>query len=644
MSAQAASLHPLRTYLLFGGMILFTLGLWLTLQLPWHLNHQQQALLRLYELPRASLALLCGAAMGMAGLLIQQVIRNPFASPSTLGINAGAMLGVTLAASVGSHPGFSPLGGLLGGLLAGGLTLLLSNRLGGGPIHMVLIGMIVNLGLNGLAAILLLFFENSLDGLYIWGAGNLHLHDYSPLWWLGTTLALMLLACMPMARTLDLFALGETRAASLGVAVKPMQLLALGMAILLASLVSSLVGMISFVGLIAPHLANGSGARTTGRKLVWSMAWGATILLGADVLARCLGGDNISIPAGALTTLLGAPCLLYFLRHRNKYAYHSPNQHSLSLSAPWRVKPGSALMVLTALTSLGVFLALTHGESSAEMMSLRWPRILYALCAGAGLAAAGMILQLFLRNPLASPDITGLTHSGVLSVVLAGTFLSGMSQLTTMGISILGSGLGLAILLWLNRGTFFSPVRLALTGIALTAITSTITPIVFALSANQSTDALMWLSGTTYTATTPMANVYLLVSVLLLSLLWLTWRWMNLLQLGNQWAVSLGLNLQHARLILLLIASLLSGLAVALVGGITFIGLMAPHAARLLGISNHKQLVPITMLLGACLLTWADLAAQTLMYPYELPSGLLVSLIGGLYFIGLMSLGIRIQK
>ena len=641
--SPAASLNPIRIYSVFGGLLLTTIALWFAMQFPLELDQQQKLLLRLYELPRASLALVCGAAMGLAGLLIQQVIRNPFASPSTLGINAGAILGVTLAATLGSHPGFSPLGGVIGGLLAGGLTLLLARRLGGGPVHMVLIGMIINLGLNGLAAILLLLFENSLDGLYIWGAGNLHLHDYSLLWWIATLLLLGFLGMVPLARSLDLFALGESRAASLGVAVKPIQLLALSTAIILASVVCSVVGMISFVGLIAPHLANGCGARSTAQKALWSMAWGALILLGADVLARWLGGDNISIPAGALTTLLGAPCLLYFLRHRNQHAFHNPSKHALSLSAPFKVSPIYAAMALLALLGFGAVITLDLGQPGVDL-SLRLPRLLYAICAGAGLAAAGMILQLFLRNPLASPDITGLTHSGVLAVVVAGVFLSGMSQMTTITVSILGSGIGLTIMLWLNRGAYFSPVRLALTGIALTAITSTITPIVFALSANQSTDALMWLSGTTYTATLPMALVYVFFSLLLLAPLLITSRWMNLLYLGNQWAMSLGLNLKQSRLLLLLIASLLSGLAVALVGGITFIGLMAPHGARLLGLSDHKKLIPVTLLLGATLMVWADLAAQNLMYPYELPTGLLVSLLGGLYFIGLMSLGIRIQK
>ena len=127
--SPAAPLNPGRVYLLFSGLTCTVVLLWLLMQLPLPLHEQQKLLLRLYELPRFSLALLCGGAMGLAGLLIQQVIRNPFASPSTLGINAGAILGVTLAASVGSHPGLSPLGGVIGGLLAGGLTLLLSHRL-----------------------------------------------------------------------------------------------------------------------------------------------------------------------------------------------------------------------------------------------------------------------------------------------------------------------------------------------------------------------------------------------------------------------------------------------------------------------------------------------------------------------------------
>ena len=88
-----------------------------------------------YELPRALLALVCGAAMGLAGLLIQLVIRNPFASPSTLGINAGAMLGVTIAATTTTHMGISSLGGLIGGLLAGAPTFAFFKNLGGRSGH-----------------------------------------------------------------------------------------------------------------------------------------------------------------------------------------------------------------------------------------------------------------------------------------------------------------------------------------------------------------------------------------------------------------------------------------------------------------------------------------------------------------------------
>lgn len=604
----------------------------------------QSLLFRYYEIPRALLALICGAAMGFSGLLIQQVIRNPFASPSTLGINAGAMLGVTLAASLGSHPGLSPIGGLLGGLLSGGLTLLMSSKLGGGPVHVVLIGMIVNLGLNGLAAILLMFFENSLDGLYIWGAGSLHLHEYSALIPLTCLLAAILLASLPLARSLDLFALGETHASSLGVPVKTIQWIALTFAIVLAASVCSVIGMISFIGLIAPHLAQGCGAKTSLQKGLLSLLWGALLLWASDIVARALGGDAISIPAGALTTLLGAPCLLYFLRHKKSQRYNRPTQHGLSLTPAFRWPAVWVVCGLLAFLALGIFSSITWGDDWQSLLHLRIPRLLYAFCAGAGLAIAGMILQLFMRNPLASPDVTGLTHSGVLCVVLASSFFAGLSQGQTIGISILGSSLGLATLLWLNRGTYFSPVRLALTGIVITAITSTITPIIFALSANQTTDALMWLSGTTYTATSEMAIAYAILSIILITPLFLTWRWLNLLHLGNEWAFSLGLPLNLARGVLLIAASLLSGLAIAMVGGITFVGLMAPHGARLLGISNYKILLPVTLLLGSTLLIWADIAAQHLLYPFDLPTGLLVSLIGGLYFIVLMMAGIKIQK
>ena len=255
-----------------------------------------------------------------------------------------------------------------------------------------------------------------------------------------------------------------------------------------------------------------------------------------------------------------------------------------------------------------------------------------------GLAVSGFILQIILRNPLASPDVAGITSSGVLAVVLVGMFMP-LARTSMIVVSLTSSIIIATLAYFCLRNIAFSPQRWALMGVCLSAFCATSITIVMSLSATQASEALLWLSGATYGVSYQEVLWLIPIPMVTAVLLWGPWRWLHLLQLGLPHANALGLNTHKALLLLAAVVVVFCALCVAVVGGIAFVGLMAPHFVRVLGVTHPRWSLLSTALMGALLLMLADYLALTVMSPFELPSGLVVSATGGVYFVALLMSG-----
>ncbi len=212
--------------------------------------------MRLFEstLPRLATAVIAGVALSLAGALFQQVLRNPLASPTTLGISAGAHLALVIATLF--FPALLGVGrdaiALLGSGLVAVLIMALGARRGFSPFSLVLSGLVVSLWCGALAAILSNLNDRSVVSLFIWGAGSLSTQSWEiPL----------ALGCLLLIRPLSLLDLGEDAASALGVRLAWLRFAALAIAVALSALVTSAVGVIGFIGLMAPHLAREIGLR-----------------------------------------------------------------------------------------------------------------------------------------------------------------------------------------------------------------------------------------------------------------------------------------------------------------------------------------------------------------------------------------------
>ncbi|CAL9363003.1 Vitamin B12 import system permease protein BtuC [Streptomyces sp. enrichment culture] len=268
------------------------------------------------RVPRLVLALLAGACLGAAGLVLQEALRNPLAVPEMLGVSSGAALGVAapLVLAVTLPAAVQPLLAIAGAVLGGGLTLLAAG-LGRSPSAVLLTGAAVAAALQAALLVLMVMADQlDLQLIYRYLLGSLSARtwdDVTGLWpWLLVAVPALVL-CAPV---LSVLRLGDEDAEALGVRTQRARFAALGIAVVLIAPVTAVCGPVAWVGFLAPHLARrlAPGADAVG-WLPWSAAWGAAVVAVADVPAR-LALAPVETPAGAWTALLGVPAGVALLR------------------------------------------------------------------------------------------------------------------------------------------------------------------------------------------------------------------------------------------------------------------------------------------------------------------------------------------
>ncbi|KPJ96393.1 MAG: ABC transporter permease [Gammaproteobacteria bacterium SG8_15] len=298
----------------------------------------------------------------------------------------------------------------------------------------------------------------------------------------------------------------------------------------------------------------------------------------------------------------------------------------------------TAVMVgSVSLSSQDVFQSLLGNQTtpSAQIIQeLRLPRAIGAFSCGALLALAGVLMQVLLRNPLADPYVLGISGGAAVATLLA--MLAGVSGWWLTGSAFAGSLLSMFIVFGLAQGRgSWSPTRLLLTGIVVAAGWGACVSFILALApARNLHSMLFWLMGDLSYVKTVWPGV--IVMLLGLGMALLAARRLNVLLHGSQQANALGIDVSKLRLMIYLLASLMTATAVTIAGSIGFVGLIVPHLVRLSGITDHRWLLPGSALLGGSLLVIADTFARTVMAPQQLPVGVIMAMIGVPLFLFLL--------
>ncbi|MEZ9597494.1 Fe(3+)-hydroxamate ABC transporter permease FhuB [Vibrio sp. 10N.286.46.A8] len=596
------------------------------------------------NLPRLVMAILVGGTLGTIGSLFQQLTQNRMMSPLTLGTSSGAWLGLVILNVVAPMlvAQYSVWFALIGALLAMGLIVSIVGIKNMSGLPIVLSGMAVNLLLGAFATAIILLNDQYAQNLFVWGAGDLGQNGWEQVIWLMPKLLPIFAIFLLAPRVLTLLSIGTEGAAARGLNIGATFFVLMAIGVWLVSVSITSVGVISFIGLIAPNIARHLGFLKAKSELVASCVLGALLLCVTDSLAIFLAQWSLDmIPTGTATAVIGAPALIIIARKQLSA------QDQLFFSMPKGPKFISPLAYFLLGTMIFGLLALsTLSQPSSDMgyfvipdafeWSIRWPRMLTAIFAGGGLAVAGVILQRLVYNPLASPDILGVSAGAVLALIFSSLFMGYSIHSLSPWIAFLGSAIALCLLLLLGKKHQFAPSILILTGISLTAMLEALVQFSLTRVGEGKYTLLAWLAGSTYRVEPESAMIMIMVITASIGAALLLSRWVTLIATGRQFASARGLNINLAYVALLCIVAILCSVVTTTMGPVAFVGLLAPHIAAMMGARLVREQIILSFLIGAALMLFADWLGQVVVFPAQLAAGTLVSIIGGSYFIFLL--------
>ena len=622
-------------------------SIWLVFQ---HTDNLDLLLVQSYSLPRIAMALLAGGALAFASLLLQQVMSNPLASDNTLGISSGSQMTLFLATIFA--PKLLEMGASFIALLGAGLSLLLVMTLAirktMSPLLLILAGLVVNLYFGSFTGMMMLFYPEESRGLALWGAGSLVQESWRDSQLLSLQSAVCFAIVFALIRPFSILTLNDNNAKSLGVPVGKLRFIGVVTSAYLISSVVSKVGMLGFVGLAAATIIRQMGIRTLKWQLIGSFAMGALVLAITDLILQFINlYYQISLPTGAVTALLGTPLLLWLMFKA------LPNTGRLtenSLQKSHQYRPLFTIFIIVLL-AISVMLALFVGKMqfypyikittfdnpfNLELLELRYPRIFIAICAGILLSVAGVLLQRLTLNPMASPELLGVS-SGAGMGILVLLFVFPSQQTILFWISgIVVAFIALAILAAINQRNGMLPEKILLTGISLSALFDTAQRLAIASGDPRANQLISWTSGSTQNTDPKLAVPFFILSLGLLLISLIFSRWLELLSLQARIAKALGLNLKLTRWILILFSATLTAIATLMIGPLSFIGLLVPHLTNFLGVHKARNQLLISALLRTTIMVLADWVGRQFLFPYEIPAGLIATLLGGSYFLVMM--------
>ena len=591
--------------------------------LPGHTPTLPEALVQNLRLPRSLVAVLIGASLALAGTLLQTLTHNPMASPSLLGINSGAALAMALTSALSP----TPIAGYSLSFIAacgGGVSWLLVMTAGGGFRHthdrnkLILAGIALSAFCMGLTRITLLLAEDHAYGIFYWLAGGVSHARWQDVWQLlpvvVTAVPVVLLLANPYAGSEpDEATFGHQYvSAASGWCVRQRGRSG-GVYRSAGATSGALLGRLRSAQRTASEHAAGGHADAAGRctrtRAGLPRRSARRRSAGADwqpLLCLACEEARMKIALVIFITLALAGCALLSL-------------HMGVIPVPWRA-------------------LLTDWQAGREhyyvLMEYRLPRLLLALFVGAALAVAGVLIQGIVRNPLASPDILGVNHAASLASVGALLLMPSLPVMVLPLLAFAGGMAGLILLKMLAKT--HQPMKLALTGVALSACWASLTDYLMLSRPQDVNNALLWLTGSLWGRDWSFVKIAIPLMILFLPLSLSFCRDLDLLALGDARATTLGVSVPHTRFWALLLAVAMTSTGVAACGPISFIGLVVPHMMRSITGGRHRRLLPVSALTGALLLVVADLLARIIHPPLELPVGVLTAIIGAPWFVWLL--------
>jgi iron complex transport system permease protein len=298
----------------------------------------------------------------------------------------------------------------------------------------------------------------------------------------------------------------------------------------------------------------------------------------------------------------------------------------------------SGISDISVIDMLKSLISNSDGNTYTIINQIRFPRVLLAIVAGAGLACSGCVFQGVLRNPLADPFTLGISGGAAFGASIGFAFgITKLSWIFLPLLGFLGAILSVCLVYILNIKKEFDSNSMILSGVVASYIFSSAVMLVFSISSSdQLYSAFMWLMGNLAFFDERLLPMVIILVVLGVIVLCCLGNVINIISLGNEKSNSLGINTSRAVKYIFLLSSLITACVVSCCGVIGFVGLMIPHITRKFVGNNNKILMPFSAVVGSIFLLICDTVSRTVVAPVEIPIGVITSIVGGLFFVFLL--------
>jgi len=281
------------------------------------------------------------------------------------------------------------------------------------------------------------------------------------------------------------------------------------------------------------------------------------------------------------------------------------------------------------------------GETLTEtdiliLREIRIPRVMMAVGVGALLSMSGLVMQSVFRNPLVEPYTMGLSGGAVLGVAIA--FMLGISSAVgNIGVTLmamLGAFLTMGIILLLRRVLHYDVNKMLLSGVMISFATSSVTVLLMSLTTRENmSQIVMWNMGSLDITTKEMSYIVVIISVIMIVVLSFLGNEMNVLMVGESMARHVGVRIDIVVPLLFILATVMAAVSVSFVGVVAFVGMIVPHVVRHIFGYDHRVITAVTAIIGAIFMLMCDIVARVVIYPQEIPTGVMCGIVGGVMFI-----------
>ncbi|MBZ7930116.1 iron ABC transporter permease [Campylobacter molothri] len=590
-----------------------------------------------YNLSRFFMCLLCGFLLAFSSLILRIVMQNPLASDTTLGVAPSASFTILIATLF--FPDFLNISKVLMGFLGAFLILflififMLKKYLNSTSI--ILLGLISGMVFGALNSLLILFYPEESKSFLLFNSGYFTQNGFKDIIELFCYSSIALISLYFFIPYLKILNLGDELASSVGQNIFYVKFFALCLSAYFITLVVSFVGVISFLGLFASIFVKFFKIKKLRKEFLICGFLGFFLLFGVDLFLQILQiTKGIDLPTGGVLALIGSPLFIFGVFKMLKENFSDDGIYIFSYFKERYIILGLILLVLMLffLNLYFDFSTLSFKNISNEILALRLNKLVILLLCGILLALVGFILQRLSFNPMASPEMLGINSGTSLGVLFALYFSLEHIQI----FAIIGALLVLCFLFFLSTKLNINIQKIILIGIAIMFFVDALGKIFLASGDFKAYTFLAYTQAGLINIDKNLSLFLLIYTGIFLSTLYILYPNLKIFSLGENCALSVGLNVVKVKIVFLILSAFACALSALCIGPFSFVGLLAPHIMRLLGIKKFYNQLFVAALLGICLMFLAYFISKIVLFPYEIPLGVIATLLGGIYLLFMM--------